>query len=123
MTDSVRQHSAPPSLENLPPLPSSDTSSDGSHGSSKNSVQHRPLTLSSEPPPRPFERLAVVDFELDAKEKVIIATEECELPRTLREDKVRIYFAHGIATLNDMKIHPSIMAKLLPRIAVQHQRY
>jgi hypothetical protein len=62
---------------------------------------------------RPFEGLAVVDFLPDTKEKVAIAKEEDELPRTLGKHKVRIYFAHGIGTLNALKISPSVMSKLM----------
>ena len=120
MTDSIRHHSALPSLEILPPLPSSDTSSDENHGSKENFVKHKPLPPFFEPPSRPFERLAVVDFALDTKEKVLCATDEYELPRTLGEHKVRIYFAHGISTLNALKIQRSCHSQLFPRIARKH---
>jgi hypothetical protein len=123
MTDSIREDSALPSLEKLPPLPDSDSSSDGSDDSKTSSVESNPLPWPLVPPPELFERLAVVDFALDTKEKAVIATEEDELPRKLGEHKVRIYFAHGFKTLNALKIQQSVMGKLLPRVARKGEKY
>jgi hypothetical protein len=115
MTDSIRPRSTP-SLENLPPLPPSDSSSGENHGAEEIIIIRREVPLP------PFKRVAVVDFDLNTNKKVVSATRVSEMPRFLRENRVRIYFTHGIDTLNTLKLPRFVMARLLPRIEEEHRR-